>query len=267
MSEKQELPYSAHPDEEVRGRRAGPSPLLQFLRLAGCAALIFTIYRLVLPQLYRWEPSQPAQNAVLDSISEDYVIVDEANKVPLEAHIMSKCPDALVCLQSLILPTMANISSEIDFTLSYIGTPTDNDDGVSCKHGQTECLGNMLELCAADLYPDPKIYLGFTMCMTKHYADIPDRELVSDCALEHGIDFARLNDCVSRDDGAYALDLLRSSFERSANVGATKSCTVRLDGKVRCIRDGGEWKECDEGSSPEELIRDVDALYNDLNEE
>lgn len=42
-------------------------------------------------------------------------------KVALEAHIMSKCPDARDCLQNLVVPTMAQVSEKVNFTLSYIG--------------------------------------------------------------------------------------------------------------------------------------------------
>lgn len=42
-------------------------------------------------------------------------------KVPLEAHIMSKCPDAKDCLHDMILPAMVNVSDKVDFTLSFIG--------------------------------------------------------------------------------------------------------------------------------------------------
>lgn len=43
-------------------------------------------------------------------------------RVPLEAHIMSKCPDARDCLHDMILPAMQNVSHKVDFKLSYIGT-------------------------------------------------------------------------------------------------------------------------------------------------
>lgn len=127
-------------------------------------------------------------------------------------------------------------------------------------HGQEECLGNMIELCAAHLYPDPKIYLGFTMCMTRDYQDIPKRELVEDCALEHSISMEKLNKCLNAEDGGRAIDRLRESFNRTTEAGVTKSCTVRLDGNIRCIRDGGQWKDCDGGHSPEDLIADIRQL-------
>ena len=133
----------------------------------------------------------------------------------------------------------------------------DHDDGVSCMHGPEECLGNIIELCAAHLYPDPKIYLGFTMCMTRQYEEIPERELIEDCALEHGISVEKLSACTNKDDGNFSADMLQASFNRSAEAGVSKSCTVRLNGKVRCIRDGGEWKDCDGGYEAEDLVADV----------
>lgn len=79
-------------------------------------------------------------------------------------------------------------------------------------------MGNIIELCAAQLYPDPKIYLGFTMCITRDYNDIPQRNLIEDCALEHAVDFDALNECVTRDDGAYGVGMLRDSVRRTAEV-------------------------------------------------
>lgn len=127
-------------------------------------------------------------------------------------------------------------------------------------HGQTECLGNMLSLCAQTLYANnTRISLGFTTCMISSFEDIPKRDLVESCALEHGVDFDKLNDCVSEEGNG--MDLLRASIERSKEAGVVYSCTVRLDDKVRCIRDGGEWKNCEGGSSVEDLVRDVNEAY------
>ncbi|KAI1811748.1 hypothetical protein GGS20DRAFT_85466 [Poronia punctata] len=137
--------------------------------------------------------------------------------VPLEAHVISKCPDTRDCLRELLLPAMIRVYDKVDFTLTYIGVTTEND-GVECKHGPGECMGNIIELCAHHLYPDPKIWLGFTMCLTKDYHLIPQRELVEDCALEHAVDFEKINECATRDDGAFGMAMLRDSVERSASV-------------------------------------------------
>lgn len=185
----------------------------------------------------------------------------DSPRVPLEAHIMSKCPDARDCLHDLVLPAMQNISHKVDFRLSYIGTVTRDDDGVVCKHGPGECLGNILELCAARLYPDPKLYLGFAMCMSREYAEIPSQELVQECALEHGIAFEKLNRCAVRENGELSVGMLRESFERSAEADVTRSCTVRVGGEEWCVRDGGEWKGCKNGTTAEDLVKSVEEAY------
>lgn len=190
---------------------------------------------------YVWKQPQP--------------VLHYEKRTTLEAHIMSKCPDARDCLRDLVIPTMEKVSDKIDFTLSYIGKNIEDDDSVECMHGQSECLGNIIQLCAANLYHDPKIYLGFTMCMLDDYSHIPQKDLVQYCALEHGIDFDKINDCAS--DAAFGMDLLRNSVARSANANVTTSCTVRLNDKIRCIRDGGEWKDCKGGSEPKDLIHDI----------
>jgi hypothetical protein len=179
--------------------------------------------------------------------------------VPLEAHIISKCPDTKDALRELILPVMQKVHDKVDFKLSYIGTPTEND-GVECKHGPSECMGNILELCARELYPDPKINLGFVMCLTKDYKQIPERGLVEDCALEHAIDFQALNECATRDDGAHGMDLLRKSIKRSADAKVSISATIRLNDEVYCVRDGGEWKDCPNGPGVNDLVVAIEKL-------
>ncbi len=57
-----------------------------------------------------------------DSFTDDGELYLKPSKVKLEAHIMSKCPDAKDCLHDMILPAMQNISDKVDFKLSYIGT-------------------------------------------------------------------------------------------------------------------------------------------------
>lgn len=74
--------------------------------------------------------------------SQDELMQTGDKLVPLEAHIMSKCPDARVCflllqvsrqrrgltkisaqdcLRDLVLPAMQRVHDKVDFTLSFIG--------------------------------------------------------------------------------------------------------------------------------------------------
>jgi hypothetical protein len=94
-------------------------------------------------------------------------------------------------------------------------------------------MGNILELCAFERYPDPKISLGFTMCIMRDYPQIPQRELIEECALEHAVGFKALNECAVEDNGAHGMEMLRESVQRTSDVrtldmmtrGAISNCS------------------------------------------
>ncbi|KAK7418483.1 hypothetical protein QQZ08_011235 [Neonectria magnoliae] len=190
------------PPRSLRGNRPVATVLL-------CLSVVYTFW---LFQPFTIQPLH-VPSVVGDAFAES------ADLVPLEAHIISKCPDTRDALRQLILPVMQRVHDRVNFTLSYIGQPTSND-GVECMHGPEECMGNIIELCALELYPDPKISLGFVMCLTRDYEQIPDRALIEDCALEHAIDFQALNECATKEDGAYGLSLLRHSIQRTSEYPA-----------------------------------------------
>ena len=56
------------------------------------------------------------------------------------------------------------------------------------------------------------------MCLTRDYTHIPQRGLIEDCALEHAINFNSLNECATRDAGAFGVGKLRESVKRTAKV-------------------------------------------------
>lgn len=165
-------------------------------------------------------PHQPIVWSAGTATQSDFTVLPSSSLVQLEAHIMSKCPDAKACLEMLIIPAMEQIHSKVNFTLSFIGTVDPQSDAISCMHGPGECLGDMIILCAQKVYPDPKIYLGYANCLISNYESIPERDLVEGCALEHGVDFQRVNRCIS-DDGGEGVGLLRGSVERSKEGGVT----------------------------------------------
>ncbi|KAI8679832.1 hypothetical protein NCS57_00262100 [Fusarium keratoplasticum] len=249
--------------DEKRASQRAMSPVRSVRRNRPAVIVFFVIASLY--TFWLWHPFSPIGLNLPNDVSQpvDASVADTIHTtdrlVPLEAHIISKCPDTKDALRLLILPVMQRVHDKVNFTLSYIGRPTAND-GVDCMHGPSECMGNIIELCARELYPDPKINLGFIMCLTRDYEHIPDRSLIEDCALEHAIDFQKLNDCAVKEDGAHGLDLLRNSIQRTADAGVTKSCTIRLDGQIYCIRDGGEWSDCPTGPGVNDLILAIEKL-------
>ena len=46
-------------------------------------------------------------------------------------------------------------------------------------------------------------------------------------------------------------------------IGLIFDIKVRLNNTIWCVRDGGEWSGCDDGSKPKDLIKAVNRLYKD----
>ncbi|KAJ5479574.1 hypothetical protein N7530_005083 [Penicillium desertorum] len=281
-------------------RRARPTTTTYLCRI-GVIALLFIGYLLLArPSSPRCTSIAPQTESYQAEVYEEHDNYDahqtlEKTKIPLEAHIMSKCPDAQACLQKLVLPAMEKISDKVDFKLSFIASVSKDSEEIECKHGPGECIGDMLMLCAANLpfpptadeaslppqYPRTPIIrsLGFANCLINDFARIPDREFVHHCAMEHGIDFEALNKCASQqnddpNDGnggeppLSGIALLRKSATRGEQLGIKISCTVRLDDAVWCIRDSDEWKNCaqnGEGSQPSALVDQVEKLWKERN--
>ncbi|KAE8385956.1 hypothetical protein BDV23DRAFT_164112 [Aspergillus alliaceus] len=270
----------ATPTRARRGRITGIALGLSFVSLLMLSSMILSFPGIILSPCHKLKGFlSPAKN-------DGTPVLASSNKVPFEAHIMSKCPDAQDCLQQLVVPVMERISEKIDFELSFIASVSNQSSDIQCKHGPGECIGDMVMLCAQDLpfsaegetgnpIRMPTIRsLGFANCLIGQYAHIPDRTLVHNCALRHGIDFEALNSCVSKqeddpvNDALSGLALLRQSAIHSAELGVSTSCTVRLDDSVWCVRDGAAWRDCakeGKGSQVSVLVEEVERLWKAKN--
>lgn len=106
-------------------RRARPTTTTYLCRI-GVIALLFIGYILLLrPSSPQCTGIAPQTESYQAEVQEEYGNYNEhqsleETKIPLEAHIMSKCPDAQACLQKLVLPAMEKISDKVDFKLSFI---------------------------------------------------------------------------------------------------------------------------------------------------
>ncbi|CAD6567416.1 MAG: hypothetical protein ASARMPREDX12_005818 [Alectoria sarmentosa] len=231
------------------------SRLVVYIAAVIFAFLIIIIYGLPIKLSTFYPQVSPETIKTQSTLAES----NQTGLVPLEAHIMSKCPDAKTCLEELIVPAMEQVVDMVNFRLSYIGSVDDNDT-LHCMHGQTECLGNMLSLCANNLFPtNVKVSLGFSTCLIMSYQRIPSRDLVQSCALEHGISFEDLNSCISEE--GKGLDLLEASIKRSEEAGVKKSCTVRVGQDIWCKVDGGKWIDCKGGHKVKDLVNEIESRY------
>ncbi|KAI5847566.1 hypothetical protein BZA05DRAFT_405219 [Tricharina praecox] len=188
--------------------------------------------------------------------------------VPIELHLMSQCPDAVSCLRSLITPALPSLLNISTLRLTFIGTAA-SGGGISCPHGPSECLGDMLHLCGAALSTPPmpapvERYWGFTTCLFDDYGRVAEEGFVKGCTERvkgAGWGFEELNACVSDLGPGGGQQLLHESVRRTQETGVKTSCTVRVAGRTVCVRDGGVWKQCEGGSRPEDLVRQVREAY------
>ncbi|KAF3907701.1 hypothetical protein AA313_de0207720 [Arthrobotrys entomopaga] len=195
--------------------------------------------------------------------SDNDKLAPKKSPVDVEMFVMSKCPDARDAVAQLILPVMAKVyeSGILNLRPTFIGTPDDSNAGMACKHGPDECLGDIIELCAYELYkPEPQRWLGFINCMGQDYQNIPEDGFVKGCAMEYGLDFDKLEDCASSEDKDKGIDLLRTSAKRAIELDIQTSCTITIEGKTVCVRDDGMWRGC--SGKPEDLIAQIQKAYN-----
>ena len=111
LGNKQETEVERASTAQTSQRRSIRSILDEYFRRILPASVLMLIlwstFRAAFVQNHHWCPGKGLQR--IETL------------VPLEAHIMSKCPDAKDCLEKLVVPSMVNVSDKVNFTLSYIG--------------------------------------------------------------------------------------------------------------------------------------------------
>lgn len=150
--------------------------------------------------------------------------VASGEKPKLELFVMSQCPYGVK-----VMNTMTEVSKEIggdvDIAFEFIG---DDLGGGKFKsmHGESEVQGDILEVCAARLFPENYKYLDFYTCINKNYRKLP--EGWEACATSSGVDVAKLKACY---EGADGKKFLAESIKKAKALRATGSPTIFLDGK------------------------------------
>ncbi|OBZ70377.1 hypothetical protein A0H81_09882 [Grifola frondosa] len=170
------------------------------------------------------------------------------SKVPVTLGVMSRCPDALLC-ESVFDYVLKRVADKVDMSLTFIGklNSTEPDFGVTCMHGSDECAGNNYQ--GRDKIGTPATAL---QCAETVHIDWENSK-VGECAGTDGSGKA-----------AEGVQLLQESVQATRALGIEKSCTVLINGRQVCIRDG-EWKECEGGHTPNDFVRQINEEYDKLN--
>ncbi|KAI0701807.1 hypothetical protein BC835DRAFT_1404460 [Cytidiella melzeri] len=193
-------------------------------------------------------------------------------KVPVVLGVMSQCPDAIVC-ESVFDETLQQVGDKVDLSLTFIGSvnASEPDFGVTCKHGRTECRGNVQELCAIK-YTATSTWWEFVQCQNQYGRyKVGEPEIALECAQRVNIDWENsgVGDCVGLDASGTALEgvgLLLESVLQTTAMGIKNSCTIVINEKPVCIRDE-TWKNCEGGHEPEDFVRQINEEYAKLNGE
>ncbi|KAH6645351.1 hypothetical protein BKA67DRAFT_584833 [Truncatella angustata] len=235
-----------HIAPESLWRRAQSSliPLRQTLLLILTLSVVYSVYRI----------------PILKECLKQPLATETVERVPLEIHIITKCGNARTALTDLLLPTIERVYDKVDFRLSIVARPT--EDGIVCKHGPEECKASIMELCAQETHPDSRTYIGFIECLTHEYERIPERAHYEVCASKFSVDLEAVDQCATRDGGAYGFKLLRESAQHTIDAGVRISGTVRLNEKIYCIRDGDNWTDCPNGPSVDNLVDAIEHFHN-----
>ncbi|KIY49185.1 hypothetical protein FISHEDRAFT_65248 [Fistulina hepatica ATCC 64428] len=191
--------------------------------------------------------------------------------VPVVLGVMSMCPDALAC-ESVFDQVLKKVSSKVDISLVYIGQidESEPDFGVKCLHGAQECAGNVQQLCAQKYAPVSR-WWEFVNCQNyqgRYKVGLPDIALK--CASSAQLDWKNgpIGQCAGVDGsgkGEEGISLLQESVLISQGLGIEKSCTVIINGEKVCIRDDGTWKECENGHTINDFVKQINAEYERLN--
>ena len=182
-----------------------------------------------------------------------------AEKVKVELFVMSKCPDGAYC-ENVFIPSLLRLAPILDLSVDYIAQRNSaiSQANITCLHGVSECEGNRQQLCAqllSSAAPLSLQYLNFTSCQAQSYRNVPDN--AATCAKQSGFDADKLQSCVS----SVGQQLLFDSVNYSRSRNQSTSCTVLIENSLWCIRDGGAWKQCNEGTDANSLITAVCKRY------
>ncbi|GJJ07105.1 hypothetical protein Clacol_001305 [Clathrus columnatus] len=200
-----------------------------------------------------------------------YRLSENVTRVPVILGVMSRCPDALLC-ESVLDTTFKKTWPLISLDLSFIAKKDSSDAtyGVTCMHGVEECAGNVQELCAIHLTQNQKQWWSFVQCLNYEGRwNVGNIDLAEKCAgvaeipWEDEGEESGMKTCIESDVGK---NLLVSSLTQTQKLGITKSCSIMISGKIRCIHDG-IWVNCETGHTSEEFETFIRQEYDRLNPE
>ncbi|KAF0373748.1 gamma interferon inducible lysosomal thiol reductase [Gigaspora margarita] len=181
-------------------------------------------------------------------------------KVPVQLFVMSRCPDAVAC-ESVFGEVLKQTNDITTIRTNYVATLNDSTAyGASCKHEDIECIGNIQQLCFRFFYPDQTTFFNFLLCLNRYIPKIGSRDWAMQCSKEVGVDYTPVDKCANSNHGR---NLFIKSVGITNSYGVTKSCTIYMKGKLRCIKDDS-WYDCPGGHEVNDFVRSIQDAYEGI---
>jgi len=161
---------------------------------------------------------------------------DHTKKVLVEIYYETKCPFCEDLLNTTLREAWDDVElrKSMDIKLYPFGNaanlsksqvskgyhfwhPDASYPVIVCQHGEAECLGNRIHVCASDVLKDSAKFVPFVICMAS-YGTLAGAELSSyECGKELNISMKEIKECV---DSKKGLDLIVSmaATTRAANI-------------------------------------------------
>ncbi|KAL1916005.1 uncharacterized protein VTP21DRAFT_6009 [Calcarisporiella thermophila] len=177
--------------------------------------------------------------------------VFQDRRIPVDLFVMSKCPDAALC-EATFSKVIESSDVPVELNLRYIAVPDESRPfGGACLHGDTECLGNIQELCFHDSCPKAN-WLNFVRCMNEQRELIGTTdEIPRNCSERMGYSYGPVRDCTLSPRGK---ELFKKSMQFVIDKGVRYSCTVFIDNEYDCMVDSGKWQNCRGGSTVQDFV-------------
>ena len=150
-------------------------------------------------------------------------VVPPEKKAKLQFYIMSQCPFGVQVLDGVI-PALRKIGPWVDFQVDYIGEI--QGDKLTSMHGDNEVQGDIVELCT--MRHAPGQWMDLFACWNKEYHALPGNW--RSCATQNRLDAATIDRIAACVDGPDGKAMLRASFEKAKQAGASGSPTIQING-------------------------------------
>ncbi|KAG5681785.1 hypothetical protein PVAND_011193 [Polypedilum vanderplanki] len=123
------------------------------------------------------------------------------DKLHIDIHYESRCPDSRNFIKNQLVPAYSKIKDKV--VLNYIpfgkaySYNSNNRVRFSCQHGERECDGNVFQACVLDFIgvENQDSQLSFVAC-AMDFSKNP-----FNCAQNMGIDLIKINECTNGEKG------------------------------------------------------------------